>query len=100
MIANNLFRGSGRVTCAACLHAAGSVAEVPTGRESRHVPQVLRSVSDLEHLIGDFNRLNSVTEADLNINLKHWTSLFLNQITQTSRSVALPLKSNSAIRCC
>lgn len=55
-----------------CLHAADSVAEVPRCRESRHVPQVLRSVSGLEHIIGGFNRLNSVTKADLNINTKHW----------------------------
>lgn len=52
-----------------CLHAADSVAEVPTCRVSRHVPQAPRSVSDLEHIIGDFNRLNSVTKADLNIKL-------------------------------
>lgn len=63
----------------------------------------LRSVFDLEQIIGVFNRLNSVTKADLKclkINTEDGAGLFLNYITQTSRSVTLWLKLKTGIRYC
>lgn len=63
----------------------------------------LRSVFDLEQIIGVFNGLNSVTKPDLKslkINTEDWAGLFLNYITQTSRSVTLWLQSKTGIRHC